>query len=95
MLLKIGAKPLAGFGEPLEMLKDCHRRIEHFLDVLCKAEQQFGDSELTDEGRRALQAAVNYFADFAPRHTADEEGSLFPRLRRSDSAEARAVLAER
>jgi hemerythrin-like domain-containing protein len=93
-MLQIGAKPLAGFNEPLRMLVDCHRRIEHFLDVLRKVEQQFGDGELPDEGRRALQASLNYFAESAPRHTADEEASLFPRMRLSDSAEARGVVAE-
>lgn len=93
MGVNIGDKPLAGFNEPIEMLKDCHRRIEHFLDVLRKVEQRFGPSELNDEGRRALEAALHYFADFAPRHTADEEQSLFPRLRSSDDPEARAVMA--
>jgi hemerythrin-like domain-containing protein len=94
MLVSIGAKPLADFTQPLEMLEDCHRRIEYFLDLLRKVEQRLGADELTDEGRRSLHSALNYFAEFAPRHTADEEQSLFPRLRRSDSAEARAVVAD-
>ena len=94
MLVTIGQKPLADFTQPIEMLKNCHRRIEYFLDLLGKVERQFGESELSDEGRRALTSAVNYFAEFAPRHTADEEASLFPRLRESHSPEARAVLAE-
>lgn len=94
MLVNLGDTPLAGFDEPLAMMKDCHRRIEYFLDLLRKVEQQFGDRELADDARRALNSAVNYFAEFAPRHTADEESSLFPRLRNNDSSEARAVLAE-
>ena len=92
MLVTIGQKPLADFTQPLEMMKDCHRRIEYFLDLLSKVEQQCGAGELHEEGRRALKSAVKYFAEFAPRHTADEEASLFPRLRESYSAEARAVL---
>ncbi len=94
MRINIGDKPPADFTEPLEMLKDCHRRIEHFLAVLQTALARFGEGELRDDARRALQAAVSYFANSAPRHTADEEQSLFPRLRSLESAEARAAVAE-
>jgi hemerythrin-like domain-containing protein len=94
MLVNLGDKPPAGFSEPIELMKDCHRRIEHFLDVLRKVEREFGAGELTDEARRALEASINYFANFAPRHTADEEQSLFPRLRSEESAETRAVVME-
>ncbi len=94
MAVNLGDKPLADFSRPLEMMSDCHRRIEHFLDVLNKVDARFGAGELTDEARRALEASLNYFANFAPRHTADEEQSLFPRLRCSQSTEARDALAE-
>jgi hemerythrin-like domain-containing protein len=94
MAINLGDKPLAGFGEPIGMLKDCHRRIEHFLNVLRKVEAGFGDRELTDDGRRALAVSLDYFANSAPRHTADEEHSLFPRVRRSENPDARAVMAE-
>lgn len=93
-MINLGDKPLAGFNDPIEMMKDCHRRIEHFLDVLRKVERRFGQSVLDDEGRRALLAALNYFANSAPRHTADEEKSLFPRMRHSSDADARAVLVD-
>lgn len=94
MVVNLGDKPLADFTEPIEMLKDCHRRIEHFLAVLQKVEARFGAGELTDEARRALEASLNYFAHFAPRHTADEEQSLFPRLRCGGSDQARVAMAE-
>lgn len=90
----IGGKQLAGIDQPIELLKDCHRRIEHFLDVLQKVVELFGDGRLSEEGRRALETSLDYFAHAAPRHTADEEQSLFPRMRRSGDAEARAVMAE-
>jgi hemerythrin-like domain-containing protein len=93
-VIDLGDKPLAGFGEPIEMLRDCHRRIEHFLDVLRKVETRFGESELTDEARVAMIAALEYFAKFAPRHTADEEQSLFPRMRHCENPDVRAVMAE-
>jgi hemerythrin-like domain-containing protein len=38
---------------------------------------------LTSEHRSALEGALRYFAVAAPKHTADEEISLFPRLRES------------
>lgn len=93
MAVNLGGKLLAGFDEPIEMLKDCHRRIEHFLEVLQKVEQMYGDRELDREGRCALEAAVAYFASFALRHTADEEESLFPRMRSCEDPRARAVMA--
>jgi hemerythrin-like domain-containing protein len=94
MAINIGDKPLAGFGQPIEMLQDCHRRIEFFLGVLKKVDEQYGAGELNDEARRALEASLAYFANSAPRHTADEEESLFPRIRSSDSPEACEVMAE-
>lgn len=94
MAVNVGDKPLADFSQPIEMLKDCHRRIEHFLDVLKKVNAQFGSGELTPDARRALDASLNYFANFAPRHTADEEQSLFPRMRSSKSTAANEAITE-
>jgi len=34
MPLQIGQRPDHGFAQPLGLLSDCHRRIEHFLRVL-------------------------------------------------------------
>ncbi|GMW03161.1 MAG: hypothetical protein AMXMBFR84_42960 [Candidatus Hydrogenedentota bacterium] len=94
MAVNVGGKPLADFSEPIEMMKDCHRRIEHFLEVLREAERRFRKSDLNEEGRHALEASLNYFANFAPRHTADEEQSLFPRMRCSGNPDAREVMAD-
>lgn len=41
MAVQINAKPLASFDRPLDMLVDCHRRVEHFLDVLIRVEAAF------------------------------------------------------
>jgi hemerythrin-like domain-containing protein len=43
---------------------------------------------------RALEAALRYFAEAAPKHTADEENSLFPRMRQIDTPEVRSAFAE-
>jgi hypothetical protein len=39
------------------------------------------DRPLTEGTRVALESALRYFREAAPKHTADEEQSLFPRLR--------------
>ena len=91
MLIRIGAHPDHGFDEPLDLLSDCHRRIEHFLAVLTAFARQ-SDRPLEPAERSQLEGALVYFATAAPRHTADEEHSLFPRLRALRDPAARAAL---
>lgn len=83
--IQIGARPDAGFDDPLGMLKDCHRRIEHFLSILCVVVDRAGSRALTDEETAAIQAALHYFRVGGQRHNADEEQSLFPRMRAADA----------
>jgi len=78
MPVQIGAKS-HHFTEPLGLLSDCHRRIEMFLGSLSAIAKVAGPP-LNDEGRRTLENALRYFREAAPKHTADEEQSLFPRL---------------
>ena len=81
MSVQIGAKPDSGFDDPIGMLKDCHRRIERFLRILCVVANTAAGRALTDEETSAVQSALEYFRTGGQRHTADEEESLFPRLR--------------
>jgi hemerythrin-like domain-containing protein len=83
MGIQIGAKPDSGFDDPIGMLKDCHRRIESFLGILCVVVNRAQGRSLTGEERDAVRAALQYFRTGGQRHTADEEESLFPRLRAS------------
>ena len=92
-LLTIGRKPDHGFDTPLGLLSDCHRRIEHFLKVLTSILDATTGGSLSSIDRDGLLAALAYFATAAPTHTADEEESLFPRLRRSADAATRDTLA--
>ena len=85
MAIQIGAKPDSGFDDPIGMLKDCHRRIESFLGILCVVVDRAQGRNLTDEERNAVKAALEYFRTGGQRHTADEEESLFPRLRKSNA----------
>jgi hemerythrin-like domain-containing protein len=85
MGIQIGAKPDSGFDDPIGMLKDCHRRIEHFLNIICVVVERARARELSGEETAAIEAALHYFRVGGQRHTADEEDSLFPRMR-SDAA---------
>ena len=85
--IQIGARPDAGFDDPLGMLKDCHRRIEHFLNIVCAVAERAQDRALSDEETAAIQAALNYFRVGGQRHNADEEHSLFPRMRAAGLAD--------
>lgn len=81
MPVQIGAKRDSGFDDPLGMLADCHRRIERFLNVLDLVSQRAKGRTLSEEESSAVRAALDYFRSGGRRHTADEEESLFPRLR--------------
>lgn len=81
MAIQIGAKPDSGYDDPLGMLQDCHRRIERFLGILCMVADRASDRQLQPEERAAVEAALQYFREGGVRHNADEEESLFPRLR--------------
>ena len=74
-------------------MSDCHRHIEMFLGAL-EGVASVIDHPLTEETRAALESALRYFREAAPKHTADEEESLFPRMRqkRDPNVEARALL---
>jgi hemerythrin-like domain-containing protein len=96
MPIQLGAPPENGFDNPLGLLSDCHRRIERFLEQLIRvaeARTEQPDAPLNVEHRSALDTALRYFREAAPLHTRDEEESLFPRLRQSDSPAAREALA--
>jgi hemerythrin-like domain-containing protein len=92
MPVQIGAKS-HHFSDPLGLLSDCHRRIEMFLGSL-SAIAKLNGQPLSEEGRRALENALRYFREAAPKHTADEEVSLFPRLRQLSSSDREGTFAK-
>ena len=87
MGIQIGAGPDRGFDDPIGMLRDCHRRIEQFLHILWVVVERASGRTLSDEEASAAEAALQYFRVGGRRHTADEEESLFPRLRADSSVE--------
>src|SRR5689334_17369939 len=84
MPVQIGAKA-HDFSEPTALLTDCHRRIETFMRALEEIAKRVEGSP-DHETRAGLETALRYFREAAPKHTADEEESLFPRLRGARSA---------
>ena len=77
-MIQIGA-PSATLDAPVEHLMACHRRIEQRLETLIAA-----GSHLEDDRARALEAiggSIRFLDSNGAMHTADEESSLFPRLR--------------
>lgn len=92
MPVQIGAKN-HDFNDPTGLLSDCHRRIEMFLGSL-QAVAKVVDWQPDEETRRALDGALRYFREAAPKHTADEEQSLFPRLRGINTPEVQSAFSK-
>ena len=92
MPVQIGAVK-HNFNDPTRLLSDCHRRVEMFLGILHAVGKRI-DQLPTEETTQALESALRYFAEAAPKHTADEEESLFPRLRRVDDPDLRSALVK-
>jgi hemerythrin-like domain-containing protein len=92
-MIQIGAPLANDFSNPLGVLSDCHRRVEHFLHLLITVTAQARGGALSAEQRDALEVALRYFDEAAPKHTDDEEESLFPRLRASRHPQAPEALA--
>ena len=90
MAVQIGAKT-HDFSDPTGLLSDCHRRIEMFLRAL-ESVAVLIDHPLSNQARTALESALRYFREAAPKHTADEEESLFPRLRQSMRSDVQSAI---
>src|SRR5579859_305178 len=65
MPVQIGAKAHS-FSDPTGLLTDCHRRIEMFLGSLQHVANVI-DRPLTEEARSALESALRYFRESAPK----------------------------
>jgi hemerythrin-like domain-containing protein len=94
MAVNIGQTPDSGFDDPIGLLGDCHRRIERFMGVLETLAQRTSTRALTRDERDAVDVILRYFREAAPKHTQDEEDSLFPRLRSHGSNGAKLVLSK-
>ncbi len=93
MPINIGQKLESDFRNPIGILSDCHRRIEKFLSLLIEIAEHARGDELDGEQRQAFEVALRYFREAAPKHTLDEEESLFPRMRNHKCAGNSKVFA--
>jgi len=93
MPITIGKKNESDYSNPLGLLSDCHRRIEQFLEVLIKVASRARGAELNEDQQQALEVALRYFREAAPKHTRDEEESLFPRMLASSDERARPAIS--
>jgi len=94
MPILIKSTPDSGFSDPIGLLNDCHRRIEHFLSVLVRVSGEARGGAMTSEMEDAWTRSLDYFRDAAPRHTQDEEESLFPRLEGMDNEQAKQTMQQ-
>jgi hemerythrin-like domain-containing protein len=92
MPVTIGVRP-GKFTNPIGMLLDCHQRINRFLGTLQTIANEKRGRPLDAKYRRALETALKYFRDAAPKHTEDEEEDLFPALRSLGQADLEQVLS--
>ena len=82
-ITNINQPHIPDFSNPFGLLVHCHERIEGHLKVLERAAQlvPHADVRLLPELFAKVEAACAHFSVVGIKHTADEEESLFPRVR--------------
>ena len=83
-----------GFDDPLGMLEACHGRIERQLATLDRLQRHLPEHGCDVDARAAARGILKYFDTAAPNHHADEEASIFPRLRIALPGRADTLLAD-
>lgn len=94
-LYAIGQPHLPNFADPLGLMSHCHRKIEGYLRGLVFAVEMLRGGRLDEvsEAFRLVDAAGEHFRVRGPKHTEDEEVSLFPRMREYGGKEAEEALS--
>jgi hemerythrin-like domain-containing protein len=82
------------FDDPLGMLAACHGRIERQLATLERLQRHLPEHGCDVDARAAARGILRYFDTAAPNHHADEEASVFPRLRAALPGRAEALVAD-
>lgn len=75
--------PQVDFTKPLDVLFQCHQKIAANLETLRRSVEslQKPDKAAVGDILNAINTVVVHFATAGIKHTADEEQSLFPRMR--------------
>ena len=79
--------------DPIAVMRESHRKIEASVAVLIRASELASAAAPAGEQREAFEKALAFFRHSVPRHTADEEESIFPRLRQEKASDLLPVLA--
>lgn len=74
----IGIGKKAAAKDPVGRLRECHEKLRKFSATAVRLAGAEGAS--VDDVREAASGVVKYFTQALPRHTADEDESLLPRL---------------
>ena len=82
------------FDNPLGMLEACHGRIERQLATLGRLQRHLPEHGCDADARAAARGILKYFDTAAPNHHADEEASVFPRLRKAVPGRADMLVAD-
>lgn len=83
-----------GFDDPLALMAACHRRVERFLAAQIEIAEHYRGAEMNASDCGRMRSALAYFTEAAPRHTQDEELSLFPKLQLRAGPELLALANE-
>lgn len=86
------SSPAAGFDDPVELWLACHERVLRFCSLMARLNQHLAQVGADADARVTANSIRRYFNEAAPRHHADEEIDLFPRLRARLTAEELAAL---
>ena len=91
--IKIGTSAPAVEHDAVDMLLACHQRIRNFTGIAVRLAEGAGAS--TPEIANAAEAVHRYYSVALPLHEADENESVYPRLRQrlTDPAEAASLQA--
>jgi len=81
MAVQTDVKPGGEFDDPIGMLQNVHRKIKRSLHVLWVIADRAAGRQLTSEEIAAVRSAMDCLRVDGTWHIADEEESLFPRLR--------------
>ena len=86
--------PAAGFDDPVELWLACHERVRRFCRMLERLPLHLAAHGADAAAQEAARSIRRYFNEAAPRHHADEEEDLFPRLiAQAAPAQAQALQA--
>lgn len=83
-------RPPAGFESPLLLWLACHDRAERAAQLLQRLSEHWRLHGPDEAARVTAKDVRRYFDEAAPRHQADEQCDLFPRLRQRLEGDAEA-----